>query len=128
MFETIVFHVENMEDAIEAGKPFSVCGCRLQSASVRCAEKSFHMGIGSTNSFGAPDLDTRPPEMQRSTIYHWTQRCPSCGYCAADILKDTENIRELVQKTEYRNIVKNNEISETGASFLAFSHEKQQWH
>lgn len=41
-----------------------------------CGTKSNHMAIGSTNSFGSPDLDTRPPEMARSTIYQFIQRCP----------------------------------------------------
>ncbi|MBR4908658.1 MAG: hypothetical protein IKZ43_06585 [Acidaminococcaceae bacterium] len=31
------------------------------------AEQEFY-GIASTNSFGSPDLDLRPPEMQRSTM------------------------------------------------------------
>src|SRR5690349_6640199 len=41
--------------------------------------------IGSTNSFGAPDLDTRPPEMMRSTMPLWVQECPHCGYVAKDL-------------------------------------------
>lgn len=35
--------------------------------------------IGSTNSFGAMDLDTRPPEMQRSTMMYWVESCTHCG-------------------------------------------------
>jgi hypothetical protein len=41
----------------------------------------------STNAFGSPDLDLRPPEMQRSTMNCWVQSCPSCGYCAGDLSK-----------------------------------------
>lgn len=41
--------------------------------------------LGSTNSFGRPDLDTRPPEMMRSTMWLWVQECPHCGYVAKDI-------------------------------------------
>ncbi len=31
-----------------------------------CNKESEYRGIGSTNAFGSPDLDTRPPQMQRS--------------------------------------------------------------
>ena len=50
-----------------------------------CAETSEHTTIGSTNSFGSPDLDLRPPEMKRSTMAYWLQECPSCGYSAGSI-------------------------------------------
>ncbi len=33
-----------------------------------CGAKSTHRGIMSTNAFGSPDLDLRPPEMERSTM------------------------------------------------------------
>lgn len=55
---------------------------------VRCAvcnKKSTFTIIGSTNEFGSPDLDTRPAEMMRSTIFEWVQRCPKCGYCNSNI-------------------------------------------
>ncbi len=90
-----------------------------------CGEKSNHTGIGSTNSFGSPDLDTRPPEMQRSTIYHWIQRCPSCGYCSSDLSKCGENSKEVVNSKEYQDIVRDNEIPEIAASFLAQSYEEE---
>ncbi len=41
--------------------------------------------LGSTNSVGRPDLDTRPPEMMRSTMRLWVQECSTCGYVAKDI-------------------------------------------
>jgi len=50
-----------------------------------CAETSEHTTIGSTNSFGSPDLDLRPPEMKRSTMAYWLQECPDCGYTAGSI-------------------------------------------
>ena len=50
-----------------------------------CAETSEHTTIGSTNSFGSPDLDLRPPEMKRSTMAYWLQECPNCGYSAGSI-------------------------------------------
>jgi hypothetical protein len=66
-----------------------------------CGNKSEHTAIGSTNSFGSPDLDLRPPEMQRSTMPHWIQRCPTCGYCAASIAEGPEIAKEIVRSPDY---------------------------
>ena len=90
-----------------------------------CGEKSNHMSIGSTNSFGSTDLDTRPPEMKRSTIYHWIQRCPSCGYCSSDLSVCGDNTKEIVNSKEYQNIIGDSEISGMAGSFLALSYENE---
>ena len=45
-----------------------------------CGTEFEYTGIASTNAFGPTDLDTQPPEMERSTIDAWVQRCPQCGY------------------------------------------------
>jgi hypothetical protein len=39
----------------------------------------------STNRFGPADLDTRPPEMQRSTMPMWLAECEGCGYTSAEL-------------------------------------------
>jgi len=36
-----------------------------------CGEKSYQTDIGSSYSSGSPDVDTRPPEMERSLIEYW---------------------------------------------------------
>lgn len=45
--------------------------------------------ISSTNEFGSPDLDLRPPPMRRDTMSLWVQECPVCGYVADHIDKAT---------------------------------------
>ena len=35
--------------------------------------------LTSTNAFGSPDLDLRPPMMKRGTMHLWVQECPSCS-------------------------------------------------
>ena len=56
----------------------------------------------STNAFGSPDLDLRPPGMQRDTMNLWVQECPACGYVSADI-SDAGNItKEFLKSKEYR--------------------------
>jgi hypothetical protein len=90
-----------------------------------CGEKSHHIDIGSSSSFGSPDLDTRPPEMQRSTIYHWIQRCPLCGYCSSDLSECYDNTKDIVYSKEYQIIIGSNLMPEMAASFLALSYEKK---
>jgi len=53
-------------------------------------------------SVGSRDLDTRPAEPLRSTIYAWVKRCPSCGYCAPDPGKAPEGAADVVKLPRYR--------------------------
>ena len=43
-----------------------------------CGSENEYSVLTSTNAFGAPDLDLRPPEMQ-------VQQCRQCGYAASEI-------------------------------------------
>ena len=63
-----------------------------------CGSKSVQAVIRSTNTMGPPDLDTRPAEMERSTINYWIQTCPSCGFCYPDPL--TGSFWECTQADE----------------------------
>ena len=50
-----------------------------------CGATSQQTRLASTNEFGSPDMDLRPPEMRRSTMWAWLEECPECGYVAADL-------------------------------------------
>ena len=93
-----------------------------------CGTNSNHEVVGSSYSHGSSDLDTRPPEMTRSTIYYSIQRCPSCGYCASDLSECSGDIKFHVESKEYQEIIGNKAIPKVAASFLALSYEKQQTH
>ena len=56
--------------------------------------------IGSTNAFGYSDLDLRPPEMQRSTMYITTTMC-DCGNVFFG--EDSTATKELVESGEYQS-------------------------
>lgn len=58
--------------------------------------------IVSTSTFGSPDLDTRPPEMKRSTIHTWVQRCESCGYCSSNIEKPDPHAQAVIKDQAYQ--------------------------
>ena len=86
-----------------------------------CGERSEHFTVGSTNASGSMDLDTRPPEMLRSTISMWIMVCPSCGYCSMDISKCSDKSPELVRSPAYRRQLKNPQFPDTTNAFLCSS-------
>ena len=69
-----------------------------------CGTVSKFMVLGSTNTFGGtPDLDLRPPEMERSTMPLWIHRCPHCGYVSGDVDDQTTVTVEYLASEEYRS-------------------------
>lgn len=87
-----------------------------------CNIVSDQTGISSTNEFGSPDLDTRPPEMKRSTINHWVERCPHCGYCNSTVENTEEGLEDIIYSSEYRSLLENKNYSELTRSFLCQSY------
>jgi len=83
-----------------------------------CADESEYTIIGSTNAVGYPDLDTRPPEMRRSTIFAWVQRCPNCGYCAAEIFNPCTTARTVVASSAYKQQLNDGAFPVLANSFL----------
>ncbi len=83
-----------------------------------CGAENEYTGIGSTNEFGSPDLDTRPPEMKRSTIFAWVKRFPDCGYCASDVSASLSGSSSLVSSDEYLTQLNDPTYPELANSFL----------
>lgn len=71
----------------------------------QCGVKSRQTFLGSTNTMGAPDLDLRPAEMQRSTMSTWTQYCPTCGLVADDLTEAKGDVSGVLQSAIYRRIL-----------------------
>lgn len=91
----------------------------LQNVNCRnCDQGSEQNIVLSTNACGSPDLDLRPPEMQRSTMHTWLQRCPYCGFCAPD-LSEGECDKALVDSPGYRAILDNPRFPELARRFKA---------
>lgn len=83
-----------------------------------CGMSSSHMGIASTNYLGSADLDTRPPEMARSTMWSWVQRCPGCGYCARQIAEAPPVAGEIVSSQAYQDQLRSPGQPELANSFV----------
>lgn len=73
---------------------------RLEVCCAICGVVSKQTKIASV--YGRPcDLDWRPGEMERSAIRFKLQLCPNCGYCARDISKAADGVREVIDRKDY---------------------------
>ena len=74
---------------------------------IRCSvckkESSFRVLTSTNTFFGSPDLDTRPPEMKRSTMPLWAQKCPNCGYVSSSVANKTSATKRMLQSEDYVN-------------------------
>lgn len=83
-----------------------------------CGSDSEFAALGSTNRFGSPDLVTRPPEMERSTLFVWIQRCPQCGYCAPDLSEAPNQADQLVNGPAYKRQLSDSRFPKLANTFL----------
>ena len=83
-----------------------------------CGFESEYTGIGSTNCMGSNDLDTRPPEMERSTIFAWVQRCPNCGFCNSDVSKTMKSAQLSIDRQDYKDQLNDPAYPTLANSFL----------
>lgn len=83
-----------------------------------CGTKDKYRVLMSSNTMGSRDLDTRPPEMLRSTISFWVEKCSSCGYCVADIDKVLKNAKETISGSAYKAQLLNSNFPELANKFL----------
>lgn len=86
-----------------------------------CGQTSEKQVLGSTNSFGSPDLDLRPAPMQRFTMGTWVQHCEQCGYCATSISEAIEGAQEGIKQEEYQAVLKDERYPVPARHFLAFA-------
>ena len=78
--------------------------------------------LNSTNTFfGELDLDARPPEMMRSTMDTWVQKCPQCGYCYPDIARGKAEHKSVISSPEYAGQLQSGEYPELANAFLCLA-------
>lgn len=87
-----------------------------------CREESRQYVIGSTSAFGAPDLDLRPPPVERDTLDIAIQKCPSCGYCAGDISLGEPAWRSFLDRRSYRLLATEESINDVSRRYLCAAH------
>jgi hypothetical protein len=83
-----------------------------------CGNESEQKTVWSTHAFGSPDLDTRPPFDERSTIDAWVEYCPHCGYCNDEISSAPEGVSDLIKSFEYQTHLKKTHLPELAKIFI----------
>lgn len=73
----------------------------VREACLVCGTEGTWPTLGSSNTLAAPDLDTRPAEMLRSTMGLWVRRCPGCGYCAPSLANGPADAARTVRSEPY---------------------------
>jgi len=100
----------------------------MQVCTATCGVCGFEQQVQvltSTNAFGSPDLDLRPPPMERETIALKIQRCDGCGYCAASLHEGSPQMKSMIESSEYQLQLQNPAFPDLANSFLcgAMLHE-----
>jgi hypothetical protein len=83
-----------------------------------CGRESQQTALGSTSSFGAPDLDLRPAPLERHTLRQQVEACPHCGYCAQNISRVTVRARRAISSTAYKADLERESFPELTRQFL----------
>ena len=86
-----------------------------------CGARSKQRLIGSMQTLGLPDLDTRPAELARSALPYGVQRCPTCGYCARDISLEYPEAERVIHSPAYEKILHKRTVTEKARQFLAWA-------
>ena len=66
-----------------------------------CGQTSPQPVITSTSTWGYPDLDLRPAEMERSSMFAWLAECPHCGYVASNLENKLEAHPDILKTDAY---------------------------
>ncbi|WP_292518823.1 hypothetical protein [Methanoculleus sp.] len=93
----------------------------LNTTCAVCGESCRFTIPEAASSVGSRDLDTRPAEPLRSTIYAWVKRCPSCGYCAPDPGKARRGAADVVKLPRYRWQLDSRKFPRIANTFLCWS-------
>ncbi|NLA39408.1 MAG: hypothetical protein GX882_08585, partial [Methanomicrobiales archaeon] len=93
----------------------------LNTTCAVCGEPCRFSIPGAAAPIGSRDLDTRPAEPLRSTIYAWVRRCPSCGYCSPDPGRAPDGAADAVKLPRYREQLDSRRFPRVANTFLCWS-------
>ena len=80
------------------------CLVKIEQNCPVCRKPSLVSVLTSTSTWGYPDLDLRPAEMQRSSMFAWLAECPHCGYVSGNFNNGTDITEEFLQSDDYKSL------------------------
>lgn len=90
-----------------------------------CGSVSEQSGLASTSAFGACDLDTRPPDPERSALGYELACCPRCGFVGPsdpdpdnESHRDSESVAETVGSEAYQRQLRDSDLPEVANRYL----------
>lgn len=86
-----------------------------------CGTRDRYADIGVMNIGRPDDLDGRPSDSHRSSIYMVMKRCTTCGYCAPDIATGPKGAPIIVKEPLYQKQLNNTSLPETANTFLCWA-------
>lgn len=99
-----------------------------------CGNTDAYTDLMSTNAFGSPDLDLRPPPMRRNTMHTWVRRCPKCSCCFADGIQGKDLNLENMDSEAYRQVGQDSNLPELAKDFIRYAmlrrlydHQTEAW-
>ena len=92
--------------------------CTMEVRCALCGTGTKVPRIISTSAFGPSDLDTRPPEPHRASMFARVQRCSKCGYCASEIQRAVSQAAKVVHDARYIKQLNDASYPEIANSFL----------
>lgn len=92
---------------------------KIKTKCAVCGRESEQSVLMSTNAIGSMDLDTRPPEMQRSVLIYEIQECPHCHYCnrtISDIIPSFKN--EALSSPSFKKFLEDDTVRDIPKRFI----------
>lgn len=86
-----------------------------------CGKTGRYAEIGVYSMGKAEDLDGRPGDSSRSSIYMLIKRCISCGYCSPEISSAPSEAAEIVNDPLYIQQLDDKSVPETAGAFLCWA-------
>ena len=86
-----------------------------------CGTRSAQVEMGMRRLWKPYELDGRPSDSYRSSLYMMMQRCISCGYCGQDIAEAGETAKASIESERYKIQLADRSWPDTAIAFMCAS-------
>ena len=86
-----------------------------------CKTTRSYYVLASTNQFGSPDLDLRPPQMARRAYLQAIMQCTRCKYCAPSLTEAPETALATVHSHDYALLLRQVQLPQLARRWACWS-------